>query len=306
MKEYLDFLNDKYKVRKSQKQKAEFRDYVLEEVKTMGLTANVETLDKKHNNIVVGDIKEAKVVFTAHYDTPAASLIPNLMIPRKPWLCYSYSITFFILLALIALGLSYLGSYFFNYGYPLIVLTYLLLYFCFFYIGFKAFPNKNNYNDNTSGVSVILSLISKNKNHHDVAYVLFDNEEKGTLGSKSFAKKYKQELQNKLVVNFDCVGNGNEFLIVSKEDAKKLEEYKCLSSIPFENRGYNLSYFPKKGSISNTDYKNFACGVTVFACKKVKFFGYITTRIHTRFDRVVSNENIIILVDYFTKFINLL
>lgn len=306
MKEYISFLNDNYRVRKSEKQKEEFREYITKEVETMGLAANVETLDKKHNNVIVGNIKEAKVIFTAHYDTPAASLIPNLMIPRKPWLCYSYSILFFVLLAIIALGLSYLGSYLFNYGYPVVILIYLLLYFGFFYVGFKAFPNKNNYNDNTSGVSVILSLIEKNKDRNDIAYVLFDNEEKGTLGSKAFAKKYQEELKNKLVINFDCVGNGNEFLIVSKKEAEELEEHKRLLSIPFKNEEYNMTYFPKKGSISNTDYKNFSCGVTVFACKKSKFFGYITTKIHTRFDRVVSNENITILAEYFTDFINLL
>ena len=81
MKDYLAFLNEKFPIRRSKEQKEEFIKYVKEEIS--GYNVDVETLEKEHNNILIGDVENAKVVFTAHYDTPATSIVPNLMLPKN-------------------------------------------------------------------------------------------------------------------------------------------------------------------------------------------------------------------------------
>ena len=50
-----------------------------------------------------------------------------------------------------------------------------------------------------------MSLIHQCKSN-EVAFVLFDNEERGLLGSKALNKKYSDLLKNKMVINFDCIG----------------------------------------------------------------------------------------------------
>ena len=59
MKDYLTFLNEKYPIRRSKEQKEEFIKYVKEEVS--GYNVDVETLEKEHNNVVIGDVENAKV-----------------------------------------------------------------------------------------------------------------------------------------------------------------------------------------------------------------------------------------------------
>ena len=86
-----------------------------------------------------------------------------------------------------------------------------LIYFLTLYLlGFLSIPNKKNYNDNTSGVLVLLYLMSILRNEK-AAYVFFDNEEKGLIGSFSFLsflnKKNLKPRRKKFIV-LDCVGRG--------------------------------------------------------------------------------------------------
>ena len=87
--DYLKEINDKHPIRKTEAQKDAFRKYVIDKATEKGAVARVEKLDK-HNNVVIGDPQTAKTVFTAHYDTPCASLFPNLMMPRNKGLFYLY------------------------------------------------------------------------------------------------------------------------------------------------------------------------------------------------------------------------
>ena len=91
MKDYLNEVFNKFPIRRKTKQKDEFFGYIKKEVEQYGYNAKVETL-KNNKNIVIGDYEKAKVVFTAHYDTPATALIPNLMMPRNKGISFIYSI----------------------------------------------------------------------------------------------------------------------------------------------------------------------------------------------------------------------
>ena len=85
LKDYLNYINKNYPIRRSDLEKDTFRNYVLNEADIFGYSVCVET-QKKNNNIVIGDITTAKLIFSAHYDTPATSLIPNVMLPKNKYL----------------------------------------------------------------------------------------------------------------------------------------------------------------------------------------------------------------------------
>jgi hypothetical protein len=93
--DYLKEINDKYPIRKTEEQKDAFRKYVVNKASEKGIDARVEKLNK-HNNVVIGDPATAKTVFTAHYDTPCASLFPNLMMPRNKGLFYLINLRLYL------------------------------------------------------------------------------------------------------------------------------------------------------------------------------------------------------------------
>ena len=88
---YLDYINKTYPARKTAEEKENFRKYIVDELSKNGIEARIErTRDGKNDNIIVGDPSTAKAVFTAHYDTPARSIFPNIMMPKHRLLFYLY------------------------------------------------------------------------------------------------------------------------------------------------------------------------------------------------------------------------
>ena len=99
-------------------------------------------------------------------------------------------------------------------------------------------------------------------------------------------------LENKLLLNFDCVGNGENIVFIAKEKAEQMPEYVTLKEVFASREGFNTEFYPIKGSESNSDYKNFPCGVGCMACKKSKNGVLYTPRIHTGRDTEAHDENI--------------
>ena len=304
MKDYLNEVFNKFPIRRKTVQKDEFFKYVENETKQYGYTTKVETL-KNNKNIVIGDYEKAKIVFTAHYDTPATALIPNLMMPRNKGLSFAYAILYALVLVAVAMFLGIFIQRSLGLPSQFSTLIYLLIYFGEFYLTMFCFPNKNNKNDNTSGVATILSLVENNPNK-DIAFILFDNEELGLLGSKALAKAKKEVFSNKLVINLDCVANGKEVLLIAKDKAEKLPEYEKLKEYVKTNENFNVHFYPLKGSMGNSDHKNFDCGVGVLVAHKGKgkLVKYCCGRIHTNRDTVANVENIEFLTNSLTDYVN--
>ena len=303
MKNYFKEICSLFPIRRSKEQKSAFFDYVAGEFEPNRVKKDV--LEKEHENIVVGDLQSANVIFTAHYDTPATSLVPNLMMPANKIINYVYHLGYPLVFALLSLAVAFGIGHLLSLELYYTVALYLVIYFVTFFAATRMVTNKNNVNDNTSGVATVLTL-AKQINKKEVAFVLFDNEEKGLLGSKAMNKKYKDLLKDKLVINFDCVANGNEIIFIAKAGAEKSEKYALLKSCLTAENGFNLNYLPFKGSASNSDYKNFECGVGVMACTKGKFIKFYTGKIHTNKDTVGSEENVNYLVEQMLKFVNAL
>lgn len=297
---HLDFLNKNYPTRKTDTEKHAFRRYILESLKDKGIEARVEeTNDGKNKNVIIGDPTTAKAVFTAHYDTPARSLFPNIMIPKNSLVFYLYQFVPVIFLLVVSITLSYLlGIVIFN-DEKVYIISFLISYYGIFFLMMKGFKNPVNYNDNTSGVATLLSIIdglSENE-FKQVAFIFFDNEEKGKKGSAAYVKDHKEAMNEKFIVNFDCVGNGDNVIFIAQKGAVESKEYKFLEKSFSKNENYSLDFTTYKKAQSNSDHKNFNCGVACVVCKKAKNGLLYTPYIHTPKDVVADNGNI----DYLAK-----
>lgn len=300
---YLNFLNEKFPIRRKVEEKKNFRDFILEESKGLELEGRVETTsDGKNDNVIIGDPKSTKIVLTAHYDTPATSLFPNIMIPRNIPLFFAYQMLPVIVLLAIALSVSYLIGIVWLGNERAYMLTFLALYYGLFILMFRGFSNPKNYNDNTSGVATLMELMQSTKGE-DVAFIFFDNEEKGKKGSKAYFNDHKTDMNKKLLINFDCVGNGETIVFIAKEEAEKTDEYKALMNSFAQNGEYTTEFYPMRGSESNSDYKNFPMGIGCMACKKTKRGVLYTPFIHTPKDTVAKNENIEYITDGIVRFL---
>ncbi len=299
---YLNIINEAFPIRRSAGQKAQFREFVEAECRKLDHPVRTEVLQGKQANVVIGNIEQAQVVFTAHYDTPAVSLLPNLMAPRSHFLLYLYQFGYPTTLALFSLLTAYVLMVAFKLEFPIFLITYLVLYFAIFYLCTRAFPNKHNKNDNTSGVAVILSLLSRMEGGK-VACILFDNEEKGLQGSKAYAKVHKAEMESKLVINLDCVGVGQHILVIAKDKAAQTARYRLLQETLTDDGPFQVVYFPAKGSNANSDHKSFPCSIGILACRKGRHIGYYATAIHTPRDTVANTENIDFISEKIVEFL---
>ena len=291
----LEYLNKTYPIRRTKEEKKDFQNYVLETISD----AKIEiTKDGKNENIVIGDPLTAKVVCVAHYDTPMHSLFPNIMIPRNKAVFYLYQFAPVALVLALSLGPVFLVNAFHPLSRQEMVLGFLVLYYGLYFLMFRGKKNPNNYNDNTSGVSVVLNLKEKlrTERSEDVAFILFDNEEKGKKGSKAYFNDHKDSMADKFLINFDCVANGNNLLFAAMEKAESAKEWKLLQDIfsneVAEKEGFTTHFYSMKGTKSNSDHRNFPGSVGCMAYRRTKKGLLYTPYIHTPKDVVADNKNI--------------
>jgi len=165
--------------------------------------------------------------------------------------------------------------------------------------------NKHNANDNTSGVAAVFSLTASlpAEERRKAAFILFDNEEKGKLGSKAYAKEHKETASLKLFVNMDCVGVGDHILVLPRRMARIHPLYERLEKAFHPGNGKQALFFSPFGTVCNSDHKSFECGVAIVACKKAPVVGYYAARIHTSRDTVADEANIAYLAENLTAFV---
>ena len=308
-----DIILTNYQVRKSNKEKTEFIQYLKNRLEAKGydpeIDIKIEEKGKgplKSRNIVVGDPATAKILLGAHYDTCAVLPLPNFMSPTNPGLFITCQILVSVLLIIVALIPAFVYGFFTrdpNGTYWIFELCMIAMVIHMLF-GYK---NKHTANDNTSGTITItrilecLSLEDRSK----VCVIYFDNEEKGLLGSGFFYSTHKEEVRNKLMINFDCVGDGREVLFLAKEKSKlnsgypqllqKLEEISQQYDVEFTSGKVKPLMFP-------SDQKHFVKGVGVCALRKT-IFGRCVGRIHTPWDKRCRAENINFLAEGVTEYI---
>ncbi|MBR5382870.1 MAG: M28 family peptidase [Clostridia bacterium] len=293
-----------FPIRKSDEQKEAFRKWARGIAENAGISSRTEE-DGKHLNFVAGDPDTAKVIFTAHYDTPANMLLPNLIIPRNIPLFVLYQLVVVGILMVISLGAAYgvsrlTGERRFG------LITFFIVYYAFLFLIMMGPANRNNVNDNTSGTATVLSLMESldPEVRSNAAFILFDNEEKGKQGSKAFAKKHPEIKKNTLVINMDCIGVGDHMIFTCKNFARALGDYGILEQSFSEQDGITPHFYPSSGTMMNSDQSSFRRGIGVVACKRRSVVGFYTPNIHTKNDTFADERNIEYLVQSLGTFVN--
>ena len=281
---------DRYQVRKTKAQKQDFIDLLQSHFPELQVQ---EGGFPRNRNLIIGNIESANVIFTAHYDTCARLPFPNFITPKKPLLAFLYAllmiIPLFIAVFLINIALNLItDNYWIHYFVSLVSYFGLLIFM-------MAGPaNKHTANDNTSGVATILQMLETIPEdlRNNAAFVLFDLEEAGLFGSSAFYSKHKKAMQDKLLINFDCVSDGDHLLFCIKKKARK---WMPQLENAFASTGDKTVELCTKGFFYPSDQANFPCGIGVAALKKNRFGLLYMDRIHTKRDTVFQEENIALL-----------
>lgn len=285
-----------YPVRKSKKQKRAFRADVTQWLQNLGYPVCEEEGSFHSCNLVIGDPQRARYLVTAHYDTCARLPFPNLITPCNFWTFLLYQIFICLMLMLPALAVGGLVGYLlhsFDIGYFLFV----VLLWADIVLMLIGPANSSNVNDNTSGVVTLLEIARSIPELHrkNVCFVLFDLEEAGLIGSTSYKKKHKREIPNQLVLNLDCVGEGDDIYFFPTAKLKKSKER--LAPLQKLAGGYgkkSIAVRTKGFSIYPSDQSNFPYGVGICALKR-GWAGLYLSRIHTPRDTVLDETNVNIL-----------
>ena len=285
-----------YPVRKSKKQKQAFRADVTQWLQGLGYSVREEEGSFHSRNLVIGDPQRARYLVTAHYDTCARLPFPNLITPCNFWTFLLYQIFICLMLMLPALAMGGLAGYLlhsFDIGYFLFV----VLLWAAIVLMLIGPANSSNVNDNTSGVVTLLEIAKSIPELHrkNVCFVLFDLEEAGLIGSASYKKKHKREIPNQLVLNLDCVGEGDDIYFFPTAKLKKSKER--LAPLQKLAGGYgkkSIAVRTKGFSIYPSDQSNFPYGVGICALKR-GWAGLYLSRIHTPRDTVLDETNVNIL-----------
>lgn len=301
---------DDFQTRKTKAQKSNFTSFLISELEKNEIYAKIDESGSiiKSRNIVIGDISKANVIFTAHYDTAPKLPFPNFITPKNLLFYIFYQILILLPLFIICFLVSFISMIFFEN----ILIAYFLcafLAFGFVYIIMFGKENKNTVNDNTSGI-ITLCEIMLNMTKDELAttaFVFFDNEELGLIGSSAFAKQHREEIMGKIVINFDCVSDGETIMVVVNGVARK-KYGDIITSAYSMNDDYKVKPFITKAltTFYPSDQMNFPINIAVAALKRKRFLGYYLDRIHTKHDTVFREENIRYLIKSSIKFVQLL
>ena len=291
---------EKYQIRKTRKQKNAFIGFLRAHFPDLRVEEDAIGYSR---NIVIGNPDTAKAVFGAHYDTCAVMPFPNFIMPKSVTVSILYAFVLAIPMAIIASVIGNAAGWIF--GDPSLAgLFTLLTYWVVLFLMILGPANKHTVNDNTSGVITLIELMDSmtEEERAQSCFVFFDNEEKGLLGSSVFNKEHKNVMKEKLLINFDCVSDGDYIMLIP--DKKSFPELSEKLEAAFVNAGdktvliesAKFVYYP-------SDQKNFKKNIGVAAFKKSKL-GLYMDRIHTPRDTVMDERNIEVLVSGMKNFLS--
>lgn len=284
-----------WQVRKTREQKTAFIEFMKGELPSISVE---EGGLGKNRNLIIGDPKTAKVIVGAHYDTCAALPFPNFITPKNFLVYVLYNLL--LLLPMIALIVVFFNT------------LNLLFYFAAlaYAFGLSALmmlgkPNKRTANDNTSGVIALCELWASLSDDEKAktALVFFDNEENGLLGSRFYRSKHKSEIKNQLMINLDCISDGDYIMVIKSATAQKQYGGSIDGSFVSDG-GKTVVPALSSNTLYPSDQSNFPHHVAIAALKKNKLVGYYLDKIHTKHDQNFDRANIILICDGIKRLIS--
>ncbi len=294
-------------VRKTAGQKAEFRQWLLGELKRSGWKACEESYGRFNGsvNVVAGDPDRARVFLCAHYDTATRSLFPNFVSPTNVAAHVAYHLAAAVFLAALAFVASLAVSFPLNKP-ELMLPLFLILAVATLWVSAYGPACQNNANSNTSGVLALLRTAKAIRHDNRVCLVFFDNHNRNFLGASAFRKKRFDQTDGALFINLDCVGDGEHLLLMpskqSRWDAELLEAvqaaFEDTEAVHPRLLDKGLQYYP-------SDHRRFKQNLAVCACRHLAGLGYYIPWLGTRRDVTLREENIAYIAQGMARFLPL-
>ena len=255
----------------------------------------------KIRNLILGDVENASVIFSAHYDTCARMPMPNFVAPMSPVLSFLYSLVTLIPVALGVAAVN-LALYFASADFLVHYLASMVTACILVALYFVGPANPSNVNDNTSGVITLCELMVNlsASEKQKAAFVFFDREEAGMQGSSLFRRCYRKTMKEKLLINFDCVSDGDYILVAATKEARKHYTKALDKSFSATSRKTILQTNEEK-TFFPSDHKLFPCSVAIAALNRKPFIGYYLSKVHTPRDTVLDKSNIKLLCESMLK-----
>lgn len=292
-------------VRRTAAQKREFRQWLLRELKRAGWKAEEESYGRFNGsvNVVAGDPERAEVFFCAHYDTGSRMLLPNFVSPTNVLAHICYHLASALGLVAMAFLLSLAVSFPLNQP-KLMLPLFLALAVAGLWLAAYGPANQENANGNSSGVLALLAAAKEAGYDRRVCMVFLDNNERTLLGALAFKKRHVEQASKRLFVNLDCVGDGENLLLIpskySRWDGALTEALDAAFPEGEELRPKllvkGLQYYPSDG-------RKFKFRVDICACRYLAGLGYYIPRLRTKRDTVLEEGNIAYVVRGLVRFL---
>lgn len=283
-------------VRRTGKQKRSFRDAVQSYAENCGYVVTTESGKSGSRNLVIGDPETARYLITAHYDTPVALWVSRALAPCSLvsfLMSQTMTMVGLLLPAAVAAGVTAYLTPGTRLWYPAAVAAVCLTFMWMLW----GPANRRNANGNTSGVVAVLETMSSMPRimRDRVCFVLFDKSEPMGAGAASYRRKHRQTSDKQLVLNLDCVGDGDILMMFPAKRVRKdaaLMERLCAMERACGER--SIQVWQKGSGLFLSDQKSFPRGIGICALRKKRFIRRVG-RIHTIRDNVLEYTNINIL-----------
>lgn len=284
MNELNEYILSDFQRRKSYEEKTRFIELIRDRYPGIRIEEK-----RKTRNIVFGDPETAEYVFTGHYDTCAVLPVPNLVFANNfiatVLASFVICLPLFFAMALVGALLAMAGA-----GPGLVLVSIYALLFLFIWWVYLGPASSHTANDNTSGTLTVLELYDAMppELRDRCAFVLFDNEEKGLIGSRAFLSMHKEASKQFTLINFDCVSDGDDMMMIFPRTlTDRMPEYEECFSMEGKR------FLPRKSSntMYPSDQKGFPKGIGAVAMHH-SILGYYVPRIHTKRDVVFDRTNI--------------
>lgn len=289
-----NYLLTVHPVRKSAGEKAEFRQWLLRELKRAGWKAHEETYGKFNGsvNVVAGDPERAEVFLCAHYDTGSRMLVPNFVSPTNVLAHVIYHVAAALALVAVAFLASLAVSFPMNQP-GLMLPLFLILAVAELWVAAYGPANRSNANGNSSGVLALMAAAREAGFDKRVCLVFLDNNERTLLGASAFKKKHAEQASKRLFLNLDCVGDGEDLLLIpskySRWDGDLLSALETAFRSGEEMRPRvltkGLQFYPSDG-------RKFKFHVDLCACRYLAGLGYYIPHLRTKKDTVLEEGNV--------------
>ncbi len=293
MDRYAQRILHDHPVRRKAQEKENMRTYLVGQLRALGYDAKLNDCGKAVN-VIAGDPERATIIYAAHYDTGIHELLPPIICPTRPmtYILYQAITPMLVLAASFAFSLGV--TFALNLPNLTLPLFVLLLLGALLYLRYGPAEQRNG-NDNTSGVAALLGTAEKltPRDRGKVAFVFLDGGSMSMQGAKGFRKRYPSA-KEKPVICLDCVGSGDELLILPGKSARWDGDLLDAINAGFENSERKTCYDKVDGLVHFPgDQRAFKCGVAICAVRKVKGFGRLILPMGK--DNTIDEENLAIL-----------